>query len=199
MSQSPLIASLIEAFRCLPGVGPKSASRMTYQLLERDRQGAELLANTLLEAMQKITHCNRCRTFTEVEICGLCSNPKRDREKLCIVETPSDLQAIEQTASYQGLYFVLMGNLSPLDGIGPDDIGLAELAELLEQSPPKELILALSATVEGDATCHFIFNMVDSAKTEVTRIAQGVPMGGELEQIDGGTLAMSLQSRREYE
>ena len=199
MSQSPLIASLIEAFRCLPGVGPKSASRMTYQLLERDRQGAEQLANTLLEAMQRISHCNRCRTFTESEICGLCANPKRDLQQLCIVETPSDLQAIEQTASYQGLYFVLMGNLSPLDGIGPEDIGLAELAELLEQAPPKELILALSATVEGDATCHFISNMVDTTKTEVTRIAQGVPMGGELEQIDGGTLAMSFQSRREYE
>ncbi len=198
MSQSPLIASLIEAFRCLPGVGPKSASRMTYQLLERDRKGAEHLASTLIDAMQNISHCHRCRTFTETEFCGLCSNAKRNQLQLCIVETPSDLQAIEQTASYQGLYFVLMGNLSPLDGIGPEDIGLAELAELLDNSPPKELILALSATVEGDATCHFISNMVDAEKTEVTRIAQGVPMGGELEQIDGGTLAMSLQSRREY-
>ncbi len=199
MSPSPLISSLIEAFRCLPGVGPKSASRMTYQLLERDRRGANHLATTLIDAMQRISHCSRCRTFTEVETCGICLNLKRNQQQLCIVETPSDLEAIEQTVSYQGLYFVLMGNLSPLDGIGPEDIGLAELAEILEKSPPVELILALSATVEGDATCHFVANMVDSEKTQVTRISQGVPMGGELEQIDGGTLTMSFNSRRSYQ
>lgn len=199
MSQSPLIQSLIEAFRCLPGVGPKSASRMTYQLLERNRVGAQHLAETLMDAMENISHCKRCRTFTETEFCGICENQKRDQSQLCVVETPSDVQAVEQTASYRGLYFVLMGNLSPLDGIGPEDIGLSELGDLLQASPPDELILALSATVEGDATCHFIAQMVDTSKTEVTRIAQGVPMGGELEQIDGGTLAMSLNSRRSYQ
>ena len=199
MAQSPLIKSLIEAFRCLPGVGLKSASRMTYQLLERDRAGAISLAETLMEAMQNIAHCNRCRTFTETEFCGICENPKRDQSKLCVVETPSDVEAVEQTSSYRGLYFVLMGNLSPLDGIGPEDIGLSELAELLQKSPPKEVILALSSTVEGDATCHFIAQLINKNKTEITRIAQGVPMGGELEQIDGGTLAMSLTSRRSYE
>ncbi len=198
MSQSPLIRELIEAFKCLPGVGPKSASRMTYQLLERNRQGASRLAEKLLQAMEKIAHCNRCRTFTENDLCQLCANPKRDKRQLCIVETPSDVQAIEQTAGFSGVYFVLMGHLSPLDGIGPNDIGLNELTVLLQKEPPDEIILALSATVEGDATCHYIYQMAQHTAARVTRIAQGVPMGGELEQVDGNTLALSLSTRRDY-
>ncbi len=198
MSRSPLIQQLIDALRCLPGVGPKSASRMAYQLLERDRQGAFHLSDTLKQAMEQIGHCNQCRTFTEHETCEICNNPKRNTELLCIVETPSDILAIEQTASYRGLYFVLMGHLSPLDGIGPEDIGLDELSERLKTDPPGELILALGATIEGDATCHFIAQMIDTSRVKISRISQGVPIGGELEQVDGSTLAHSLAGRRDY-
>ena len=198
MSQSPLIAELIESFKCLPGVGPKSAARMTYQLLERNREGAQQLAHKLLEAMDSISHCEQCRTFTENKLCQICANSKRNHQQLCIVETPSDVQAIEQTAGYSGIYFVLMGHLSPLDGIGPEDIGLKELAILLEKINPDEIILALSATIEGDATCHYIAQMTNNSQAKITRIAQGVPMGGELEQVDGNTLALSMSSRREY-
>lgn len=198
MSQSPLISELIESFKCLPGVGTKSAARMTYQLLERNRQGAQQLANKLIEAMDSISHCQQCRTFTEHKFCQICANSKRNHQQLCIVESPSDIMAIEQTAGYSGVYFVLMGHLSPLDGIGPDDIGLNELATLLDTKVPEEIILALSATVEGDATCHYIAQMLNSSPIKITRIAQGVPMGGELEQVDGNTLALSMASRREY-
>ncbi len=198
MNQSPLITELIESFKCLSGVGPKSAARMTYQLLERNREGGRQLAHNLLEAMRAISHCEQCRTFTENKCCSICSNTKRNHQQLCIVESPSDVHAIEQTAGYQGVYFVLMGHLSPLDGIGPDDIGLKELASLLELTAPDEIILALSATIEGDATCHYIAQMAKKFSAKITRIAQGVPIGGELEQVDGNTLALSLASRRDY-
>ncbi len=198
MSQSPLIQQLINDLRCLPGVGPKSATRMVYHLLERNRRGAKNLAETLQKAMENIRHCIKCRTFTEYEICEICKHPKREVQLLCIVETPSDVIAIEQTAGFRGLYFVLMGHLSPLDGIGPDDIGLNELQNRLNTNPPTEIILALGATIEGDATCHYISQMIDPAFTKVTRIAQGVPIGGELEQVDGHTLAHSMAGRTSY-
>ena len=198
MSKTPLLQQLVEAFRCLPGVGTKTANRMSYHLLERNREGAKQLANTLLKAMDDIHHCQRCRTFTENELCHICSNPKRNKNILCLVESPSDLQAIELTAGYSGVYFVLMGHLSPLDGIGPDDIGLKELEYLLEQEPPEEIIFALSASVEGDATCHYIAQMCQDFNIKISRIAQGIPMGGELEHLDAGTLAMSLNTRTRY-
>ncbi|PIP81021.1 MAG: recombination protein RecR [Gammaproteobacteria bacterium CG22_combo_CG10-13_8_21_14_all_40_8] len=198
MSQNDLIQQLIDALRCLPGVGPKSATRMTYHLLERNRKGALHLADTLQKAMSQVKHCAKCRTFTEHEVCEICLHPKRETHNLCIVETPTDVIAIEHTLSYRGLYFVLMGHLSPLDGIGPNDIGLNELQLRLEQDPPQEIILALGATIEGDATCHYIAEMIDPTRTKISRIAQGVPLGGELEQVDGHTLAHSFTGRTLY-
>lgn len=198
MSKDSLVQQLIDAFQCLPGVGQKTAHRMSYHLLERNRQGARKLADVISRAMDEVKHCERCRTFTENQKCQICTNEKRDRNTLCIVESPSDLQAIEYTAGYKGVYFVLMGHLSPLDGIGPDDIGLTELDILIDKEPPSEIILALSATVEGDATCHYIAQMCQNKNINITRIAQGIPMGGELEHLDAGTLAMSLNSRTHY-
>jgi len=197
MSHSPLIGRLIEALRILPGVGPKSAQRMAYHLLERDRDGARRLAEALVEAVDKVGHCRDCRTLTESELCPICSSPRRDRSLLCIVETPSDVQALEQSTGYQGLYFVLLGHLSPLDGIGPDEIGLDRLAARLDGGEVKEVILATNPTVEGEATAHFIGEMVHQRGIRVTRIAHGVPLGGELEYVDGGTLSHAFHGRRE--
>lgn len=195
MQFSPLLEQLIEALRCLPGVGPKTAQRMAFQLLERGRDKGKHLGKVLLEAMQDINHCKHCRTFSETTLCKLCSSTHRDTSILCIVESPADIVAVEQTGSYRGRYFVLMGHLSPLDGIGPEELGLKQLIDLLKHNPIKEMILATNPTVEGEATAHYISELVRQYKIKVTRIAHGVPLGGELEYIDSGTLAHALAGR----
>lgn len=196
MNETSLIDSLIDALRCLPGVGPKSAQRMTYHLLERDREGARRLASMLALAADNIGHCSSCRTLTEHEICAICSNQRRDHSLLCVVEMPTDVAAIEQSGTYRGLYFVLMGHLSPLDGIGPDEIGLDLLSVRMAQSEITEVILATNSTVEGEATAHYVAELARTYKLVVSRIARGVPMGGELEYVDGGTLSHALASRQ---
>ena len=196
MSFSPLIQELIEAFRCLPGVGPKTAQRMAFHLLERDRAGAGRLAGTLNLAMEKVGHCACCRTLSEQAECAICRDKQRDQSKLCVLESPADVLAIEQTGGFNGRYFVLMGHLSPIDGIGPDDLGLDLLLAQLHDAPVEELILATNPTVEGEATAHYIAEQVKGLGIKVTRIAHGVPVGGELEFVDGGTLAHALAGRR---
>lgn len=197
MAHSPRIERLIEALRCLPGVGPKSAQRMTYHLLERDRAGGRRLAEALLEAMDKVGNCRRCRTFSETEVCALCTSPARDAALLCVVESPADVAALEQSTGYRGLYFVLMGHLSPLDGIGPKDLGLDLLEARLADGEVRELILATNPTVEGEATAHYIADMARARGVRATRIAHGVPLGGELEYIDGGTLSHAFAGRQD--
>ncbi len=197
MTYSPLIEQLVIALKCLPGIGPKSAQRIAFHLLERDRDGARTLASALIRASDEVGNCNQCRTLTENEQCKICASKQRDRSLLCVVETPADVAAVEQTASYRGLYFVLMGHLSPLDGIGVDELGLPLLADRLDQSETKEVILATNSTVEGEATAYYIAEMAKSRNVKTTRLAQGVPMGGELEYVDGGTLAHALSDRRE--
>lgn len=193
---SPLIDELMNALKCLPGVGPKSAQRMAMHLLERDREGAARLAVALDKAVEGVGRCRRCRTLTEQELCGTCANPRRDDQLLCVVETPADILAIEQAGNYQGKYFVLMGHLSPIDGIGPEDIGIDQLMQLLQNEPVEELILATNPTVEGEATAHYVSDRAKALGVNVSRIAHGVPLGGELEYIDGGTLAHAFSSRR---
>lgn len=195
MGFSPLIDKLITTLRRLPGVGTKSAQRMAFHLLERDRNGGSDLAKSLLDAMEKVGHCERCRTFCESPLCRFCSNPARDRSLLCVVETPADVLAIEQAASFRGLYFVLMGHLSPLDGIGPEDIGIHDFEKLLDSQEVKEVILATNPTVEGEATAHYLAEMIKKRQVRVSRIAHGVPFGGELEFIDSGTLSRALVER----
>lgn len=195
MSFSPLINNLIMALRCLPGVGPKSAQRMVFHLLERDREGARQLAQMLQESIVKIGRCDHCRTLCEDPLCRLCSNPNRDRSLLCVVETPADVLAVEQTGGYRGVYFVLMGHLSPLDGIGPEDIGIHLFRTRLRSGEIQEVILATNPTVEGEATAHYLAEVVKEQQIDVSRIAHGVPFGGELEYIDGGTLARALSDR----
>ena len=197
MSLSPLISRLIADLRHLPGVGPKSAQRMAFYLLERDRAGARHLAASLVEAMDKVGHCRECRTLCESELCALCANPKRNRQHLCIVETPADVYAIDQATGFQGRYFVLLGHLSPLDGIGPEDIGLDILADRLAQGGIEEIILATNPTVEGEATAHYIAQLAQAKKIKATRIAFGVPLGGELEYVDSETLSRAFQGKRE--
>lgn len=199
MSASILLERLIEALRCLPGIGPKSARRLAYHLLQRDRDGGRTLAKAIGESMDGVGNCRRCRTLTESEICGICSGEKRDSSLLCVVESPADVAAIEQTANYRGLYFVLMGHLSPLDGIGPSDIGLDLLAERLNEGGISELVLATNPTVEGSATAHYIGEMARAKGICVTRIAHGVPLGGELEYIDSGTLSHAFAGRRAFD
>ncbi len=194
---SALIEQLVASLRCLPGVGPKSAQRMAFHLLERDRSGAARLANALLEAMQKVGYCKSCRTFSEDDLCALCTNARRDRTLLCIVESPTDLFAIDQGTDFSGCFFVLMGRLSPLDGIGPEELGLDALSRRLGEGEVTEVIIATSATVEGEATSHYISEMCRHNSIRVTRIAQGIPIGGELEFVDGGTLSHALSGRRE--
>lgn len=197
MKYSPLLNELISAFTCLPGVGNKSAQRMAFHLLERNRDGALNLSQALHNAMEHIKHCRRCRNFTESDECEICSNPKRrDSGLLCVVENPLDVVAIEQTATYQGTYFVLMGHLSPIDGIGPDEIGLNELDGILAQQTTKEVILATNPTVEGEATAHYISQLCSKHQVTASRIAHGVPIGGELEYIDGNTLMHAFSGRR---
>ncbi|EKD55244.1 MAG: Recombination protein RecR [uncultured bacterium] len=195
MKFSPLLEELIEALRCLPGVGPKTAQRMAFQLLERGRENGKHLSKILSSAMQSIHHCKSCRTFSETEFCKLCTSSHRDQSLLCIVESPIDLVAVEQMGSYRGRYFVLMGHLSPLDGIGPEELGIKELNHLLSEGNIKELILATNPTVEGEATAHYISELIKSYPIKVTRIAHGVPLGGELEYIDSGTLAHAFAGR----
>jgi len=196
---SPLIDRLINDLCCLPGVGPKTAQRMAFFLLERDRDGAKQLANTLLDAVANIKHCKSCRTLTELDICSICSNSRRDKSQLCIVETPTDIRAIEQSTEYKGTYFVLMGHLSPLDGIGPEQLGLSELeSRLAHDNTVKEVILATNPTVEGEATAHYIAEMIKPMNITATRLAHGIPMGGELEYIDGGTLSHAFVGRKDY-
>ncbi|MGD9000440.1 MAG: recombination mediator RecR [Granulosicoccaceae bacterium] len=196
MANSPIIKELIEALRCLPGVGPKSAQRMAYHLLERDRNGARRLAHALLEAADKIGHCEQCRTFSETQTCSICASSQRDRGLLCIVESPADASVIEQATGYRGLYFVLMGHLSPLDGIGPEDIGLPLLAGRLDGGEVQEIIIATNPTVEGEATAHYISEMAHKRNLSVSRIAHGVPLGGELEYVDNQTLQHAFSGRR---
>jgi recombination protein RecR len=197
MTGSRLIGRLIESLRCLPGVGPKSAQRMAFHLLEYNRDGARQLAEALTLAMDRVGNCLECRTLSEDPVCTLCANERRDRSLLCVVETPADVQALEQSIAYQGLYFVLMGHLSPLDGIGPEALGLDLLETRLASGKVKELILATNPTVEGEATAHFISEMARVQGVRTTRIAHGVPMGGELEYIDGGTLSHAFAGRQE--
>ena len=196
MKFSPTLQNLIEALRCLPGVGPKSAQRMTLHLLERDREGANALAQALQEAMSKIGHCRRCRNFTELEECELCADPRRDNSTVCVVETPADVLAIEQSGSFRGLYFVLMGHLSPIDGIGPAEIGLEGFHQRVIDEGIAEVILATNPTVEGEATAYYLTEMLHGVGVNVSRIAHGVPLGGELEFVDGSTLAHALSGRR---
>ncbi len=188
----------MDALRCLPGVGPKSAQRMAFYLLERDREGGRRLAAVLADAMEHVGHCRRCRTLTEQELCSLCTNPRRDVSLLCVVENPAEVAAIEQSAGYSGRYFVLGGHLSPLDGIGPDDLGLRDLDRRLGEGEVKEVILATNPTVEGEATAHYINDIAKQHGVRATRIAHGVPLGGDLEYVDGGTLAHALAGRRDY-
>lgn len=197
MSGSPLLQQLIDALRCLPGVGPRSSQRMAFHLLERDRAGGSHLANLLLEAMERIGHCARCRSLSETELCAICAHPHRDPGVLCIVESPADVVALEQATGYRGLYFVLFGHLSPLDGIGPEAIGLDRLAERLGAGQVKEVILATNPTVEGEATAQYIAELARARGLRVTRIAHGVPLGGELEYVDSHTLAHAFSGRRE--
>ena len=195
-SASPLLATLIEALRCLPGVGGKSAQRMAFHLLERDRERGLKLADALHEAMQRIGHCQRCRNFSEEPLCAICAGCSRDRQLLCVVESPVDLAAIEQATGYRGQYFVLHGRLSPLDGLGPEELGLPLLAQRLGEGEVEELIIATNPTVEGEATAHYLAQLARAGGIRPTRLAHGVPLGGELEFVDRGTLAHAFGGRQ---
>ncbi|MDH5357242.1 MAG: recombination mediator RecR [Gammaproteobacteria bacterium] len=191
----PGIEQLIEAFRCLPGVGPKSAQRMAFHVLERNRDGGERLANALSNALDTVQHCQRCRILSETELCSRCGDDKRRHDQICIVEMPSDVVAIEQATHYQGQFFVLSGHLSPLDGVGPEALGIPKLIELLEQNSIQEVILATNPTVEGEATAHYISQLAHARQITVTRLAHGIPLGGELEYVDSGTLSIAFAGR----
>jgi recombination protein RecR len=196
MKLTPALAHLIDALRALPGVGPKSAQRMAFHLLHEGRAGARGLSESLASALQSVRHCARCRMFTESELCLTCSAAQRDASLLCVVESPADVLAIEQSGGYRGRYFVLLGHLSPLDGVGPEQLGARALEGLLAEGEVQEMIVATNSTVEGEATAHFLAELARSHDVRATRIAHGVPMGGELEYIDGGTLAHALAGRQ---
>ena len=196
MSSSPLLADLVDALRCLPGVGAKTAQRMAFHVLERDRAGARKLAERLALAVERIGNCTRCRTFSEDATCVFCASPSRDRSLLCVVETPVDQLAIEQATGYRGQYFVLLGRLSPLDGLGPKELGLDLLAGRLAEGEVRELIVATNPTVEGEATAHMLAQLAHAAGVRASRLAHGVPLGGELEFIDRGTLAHAFGGRQ---
>jgi recombination protein RecR len=196
MADTHALALLIESLKGLPGVGVKTASRMAFHLLQHDRQAALRLARALKEAVEQVRHCERCHTFTETAVCETCADPRRDGSQLCVIETPADQSAIERTGSYRGLYFVLMGRLSPLDGIGPREIGLARLKDRVGDGLVQEVILATNFTAEGEATAHAIVQMLHSQGLKVTRLARGVPVGSELEYVDLGTIAHALSDRR---
>jgi recombination protein RecR len=195
MSASPLLEQLIEALRCLPGVGQKSAQRMAYHLLEREREGGLRLAGALAEAIERVGHCESCRDFSETPLCPICASGSRDRSLLCAIESPADRLVIEQATGFRGLYFVLQGRLSPLDGIGPRELGLDKLAERLATGEARELIIATNPTVEGEATAHYLAQLAHQAGVKPSRLAHGVPLGGELEYVDRGTLAHAFGSR----
>lgn len=186
---------LVDAFRCLPGVGPKSAQRMVFHLLQHQRQRGLNLAACLEQAMNKITHCQQCNNYTEQTLCILCQNPQRNPAVLCVVENPADVSAIEQSNAFDGQYFVLMGKISPLDGLGPEDIGLPRLRELVINKGIQEVILALSPSIEGQTTIHFIHQLLDDQKINISQLARGIPSGGELEFLDGNTISNALRNR----
>jgi recombination protein RecR len=192
---SPLIDDLIMAFRCLPGIGPKSAQRMAFYVLQHDRDGGNNLSLALKKALQQVAKCQNCRTLSETALCTICSSATRDNQLLCIVESPIDILAIEQTKEYNGLYFVLLGKLSPIDGVGPEDLGIIEYRNLLQQGHIKEVIMATNLTVEGETTAFYFAELTKKYGIKTSRIAQGVPLGGELETIDSGTLARALYDR----
>ena len=198
MSDTSLLNRLIDSLRCLPGVGPKTAQRMAFHLLERDRSGASLLASTMQQAVEQIGQCRECRTLTENPVCEICSNPARNPALLCIVEHPTDVIAIESSTNYRGFYFILMGRLSPLDGIGPEELGFDVLEKRLASEALKEVILATNPTVEGEVTANYIHEMARHAGVQTSRIAHGVPFGGELEYVDGQTLAHAFDGRTDY-
>ncbi|MEN5071300.1 recombination mediator RecR [Stenotrophomonas sp. TWI1183] len=195
----PLLEQLIEAFRVLPGVGQKTAQRMAYHVLEREREGGQKLAEVLAKAIERIGHCEQCRDFSETDICAVCANGSRERQQLCAVESPADRLAIETATGYRGVYFVLQGRLSPLDGIGPRELGLDQLEARLKQGEVNELIIATSATVEGEATAHYLAQMARGYKVRPSRLAQGLPLGGELEYVDRGTLSHAFGTRTEVQ
>jgi len=199
MQKQGLLTDVIDALCCLPGVGPKSAQRMALHLFQRDRGGAENLAKALQLAADTLGYCKKCRTLTEHELCSICASPERDAQLVCVVESPADVWVINQATEYKGVFFVLNGRLSPLDGIGPDEIGIDQLESQLESKQVNELILATNSTVEGEATAHFIAQIALANKVKVSRLAHGVPVGGELEFIDSGTLAHAFSGRREIE
>ncbi len=199
MSFSPLVEQMVESLRCLPGVGRKTAQRMALHLLEREREAGLALAEALREAMEGVGHCRQCRNFSEQDLCPICANPKRDEATICVVESPADVVAVEQSGGYRGLYFVLMGHLSPIDGIGPEEIGLDLLQERVKAGGIDELILATNPTVEGEATAYYLTDLVRNEAVRISRIAHGVPLGGELEYVDGSTLAHALSGRRAVE
>ena len=192
-----LIDNLVQALQVLPGVGPKSAQRMALTLLQRNRSGGTALGNVLLQAMESVKRCTVCQNLTESDVCRVCSDTRRDATMLCVVESPADVLAIEQAGGYRGFYFVLHGRLSPIDGIGPEQLGLDRLRSRIEEIAPQEVILATNPTVEGEATAHYISRMVAGAVNKISRIAHGVPLGGEIEYTDGGTLTHALQGRRD--
>ena len=196
MKAPTALENLIEALRCLPGVGPKSAQRMAYHLLQRDRTGAQHLANSLQSALERVHHCQKCNNFSEAEICELCVSSRRDAHQLCVVEMPTDLLMLEQTHTYSGMYFVLMGRLSPLDGVGPKEIHLDRLLKRAQDGEVEEVILATNYTVEGEATAHYVGELLKARGLKVSRIARGLPMGGEIEHVDVGTLAQAMMERR---
>jgi recombination protein RecR len=196
VSYSPLLTRLIDTLTCMPGVGRKSAQRIAFHLLERDREGAGELALALDDAVKGIGHCQRCRMLTEHPLCNICSASGRDQSMLCIVESPADVMAVEDATGYRGLYFVLMGHLSPLDGIGPDELGVPLLESRLRDEDISEMIIATNPTVEGDATAHFLAELAGAHDVQASRIAHGVPLGGELEYVDGGTLSHAFFGRR---
>jgi recombination protein RecR len=191
----PSIDELISALRCLPGVGPKSAQRMTFHLLERNRDGAQRLVQAISHALDNVKHCQRCRILSETELCSRCNDDRRQQDILCVVEMPSDVLAIEQATQYQGQYFVLSGHLSPLDGIGPDALGIPKLIEWLDKNTIEEVILATNPTIEGEATAHFIGELARTRNIKVSRLAHGIPLGGELEFIDSSTLSHAFSGR----
>ncbi|SDI74463.1 recombination mediator RecR [Billgrantia gudaonensis] len=195
MSFSPLVEKLMESLRVLPGVGPKTAQRMALHLLERDRDGGRRLTEVLGTALERVGYCERCRTLTEEPLCTLCASARRDDSVLCVVESPADQLAIEEAGGYRGRYFVLHGHLSPLDGIGPEDIGLDQLETRVAEDGVEEVILATNPTVEGEATAHYIAAQLETHGVRLSRLAYGVPMGGELEYVDGGTLTRAFSGR----
>ena len=197
MKNPPALEQLIDSLRCLPGVGPKSALRMAYYLLQRDRKGAAKLGNSLENALKALGHCTLCNNFSETPVCPLCDSEKREHSQLCVIEMPTDLMMMEQTHSYSGMYFVLMGRLSPLDGIGPKEINLDKLIKRAQDSVINEVILATNYTVEGEATAHYISELLKTRGITVSRIARGLPMGGEIEYVDSGTLSMALLGRKQ--